>query len=39
MGIYSIPTTYFLDKNGDVVDSKTGSLDVQSLENMILKIK
>lgn len=39
MGIYSIPTTYFLDKNGAVVSSKSGSLDVQSLENMILKIK
>jgi thiol-disulfide isomerase/thioredoxin len=39
MGIYSIPTTYFLDKNGDVVDSKSGSLDVNSLEAMIQKIK
>lgn len=39
MGIYSIPTTYFLDKNLNVIDSKSGSLDVNSLEAMIQKIK
>jgi thiol-disulfide isomerase/thioredoxin len=39
MGIYSIPTTYFLDENLNVIDSKSGSLDVNSLETMIRKIK
>jgi thiol-disulfide isomerase/thioredoxin len=39
MGIYSIPTTYFLDKDLNVIDSKSGSLDVNSLETMIQKIK
>ena len=39
MGIYSIPTTYFLDKDLNVIDSKSGSLDENSLEAMIQKIK
>jgi thiol-disulfide isomerase/thioredoxin len=39
MGIYSIPTTYFLDKDLNVIDSKSGSLDENSLEVMIQKIK
>jgi thiol-disulfide isomerase/thioredoxin len=39
MGIYSIPTTYFLDKDLNVIDSKSGSLDENSLESMIQKIK
>ena len=39
MGIFSIPTTYFLDKNLNVIDSKSGSLDANSLEAMIQKIK
>lgn len=39
MGIYSIPTTYFLDKDLKVIDSKSGLLDVNSLESMIQKIQ
>ncbi len=33
--IYSIPETFFIDSNGNIVDSYVGSMSEKSLENYI----